>query len=97
MTKLNSNDQDSIAASEKVQDMVVEKGPRIAITSDRTAGADEEFDSNLKPLSPVEAWRAERRAQMMEGMNQSRNGGYPTMDGQRVCDSPAIAISTYVC
>jgi len=72
MTELNLNDQDSIAASEKLQDMVVEKGPRIAITSDR-------------------------RAQMREGMNQSRNGGYPTMDGQQVCDSPAIAISTYVC
>ena len=76
---------DLSAASEK-EDVFVEKGPRIAITSDGTTGASgggEELDS--------EAGRAERS----EGM--SHNDRYLRMDGQRVCHSPTIAVSTYVC
>jgi len=96
MPELNLNDLDLLAASEK-EDVFVERGPSIAITSDGTTGGGEELASNLEPqsISPAEAGRAERSAQMREGM--SRNGGYLGMDGQGVCHSPTIGISTYVC
>ena len=101
MTALNLNDPDLIATSEKEQDRIV--GDRIATTSNKATPslASEELDSNSEQqfLSPAEAERAEQRraqkAKMREGMHQ-RHGVYPMMDRQRVCNSPTIAISTYV-